>query len=520
MLKIYDIEPEVGHTEIKIRTYSEFERWMFKYDSPKFKGHLCTCSGFDIKKGHMDATGYLTSDKYETWKQQIVNWINENNQRIYDGDLSGHEIEYKMLDVDEDSAYTYEKYVDGHLAKTGKGWLKDLEYKFEKEAWRKAVKEYKKANGIETESDKMKKKQDKTNQKIKDLDSSLPEKAEEIPPTILNAIAKAQSDPCEFISEIISKGVMGVTGVSPKELFNYYTKVIKNNISVETYKIANSQTAIVEQFYKPVEEQIADTTEYFAQLDTDREEYLKTHSDDICLFKVVEMEYPKFPDPEPIPSSEHKQSSTQTSSSTEKTSNDYGTTPTNGTLEWNKKGANEEVITQKGKLWKIISADLGKTPTSSQANASMITIEVKTRNEDGVMTMRKIRVHKAAVGTVKKIFEEIYNTTNFKVISKQNFQLGGFNHRFVRGSTTTLSQHSFGSAIDLNPIVNPMKGSKSKDVEKQTDENNTDKEMRTVNHKVVKIMAKYGYGWGGCYSDYMHFSCKTYTKKNGWFSGC
>ena len=65
-----------------------------------------------------------------------------------------------------------------------------------------------------------------------------------------------------------------------------------------------------------------------------------------------------------------------------------------------------------------------------------------------------------------------------------------------------------------------MKGSKSKDVEKQTDENNTDKEMRTVNHKVVKIMAKYGYGWGGCYSDYMHFSCKTYTKKNGWFSGC
>jgi hypothetical protein len=513
MLKIYDIMPLDNPNEIKIREYSDFLRWSFKCDTSDFKGWMCTYSGYDIKRGTLEGSP-VSSEHYDTWKQQIVNWINENNQRIYDGDLNGHEIEYKMLDVDEDSAYTYEKYVDGHLAKTGKGWLKDLEYKFEKEAWRKAVKEYKKANGIETESDKMKRKQDKTNQKIKDLDSSLPEKTEEIPPTILNAIAKAQSDPCEFISEIISKGVMGVTGVSPKELFNYYTKVIKNNISVETYKIANSQTAIVEQFYKPVEEQIVDTTEYFAQLDTDREEYLKTHSDDICLFKVVEMEYPKFPNPEPI------SSSTQTSSSTGKTSKDYGTTPTNGSLEWNKKGANEEVITQKGKLWKIISADLGATPTSSQANASMITIEVKTRNEDGVMTMRKIRVHKAAVGTVKKIFEEIYNTTNFKVISKQSFQLGGFNHRFVRGSTTALSQHSFGSAIDLNPIVNPMKGSKSKDVEKQTDANNNDTEMRTVNHKVVKIMAKYGYGWGGCYSDYMHFSCKTYTKQpHGWFSG-
>ena len=53
-----------------------------------------------------------------------------------------------MLDVDEDSAYTYEKYVDGHLAKTGKGWLKNLEHDFEKEAWRKAVKEYKKTHGI------------------------------------------------------------------------------------------------------------------------------------------------------------------------------------------------------------------------------------------------------------------------------------------------------------------------------------------------------------------------------------
>lgn len=511
MLKIYNITPLDNPHEIKIREYSDLERWDFKYDTSDFKGWTCTCSGYDIKKGHMDMTP-LTSDKYDTWKKYIVDWINENNQKVYDGDLSGREIVYKMLDVDEDSAYTYEKYVDGHLTKTGKGWLKDLEYKFEKEAWREGVREYKKAHGIETESEKMEKKRKKTKQKINDLDSSLPEKEEMIPPTILNAIAKAQSEPCEFVSEIISKGVMGVTGVSPKELFNYYTKVIKNNISVETYNIANSQTALVDQMFRPVDEKIADTREYFAQLDTDREEWLKTHSDDVCLYKVVETEYPKIPDPTPTP--------VPTTSTSSYNTRDYSSSPTTGTLEWNKKGPNEEVITERGKLWKIISNDLGKTPTSSQANASMTTIEVKTRDEDGVMQMRKIRVHKAAVGTVKRIFEEIYNTTDFKIIRKTNFQLGGFNHRFVRGSTAALSQHSFGSAIDLNPMVNPMKGSKSKDVDKQTDSNNNDKEMRTVNHKVVKIMAKYGYGWGGCYSDYMHFSCKTVMKPNGWLSGC
>ena len=88
----------------------------------------------------------------------------------------------------------------------------------------------------------MKKKQDKTNQKIKDLDSSLPEKTEEIPPTILNAIAKAQSDPCEFISEIISKGVMGVTGVSPKELLAVTDpNTVQQYILKEVQKVYRSQ---------------------------------------------------------------------------------------------------------------------------------------------------------------------------------------------------------------------------------------------------------------------------------------
>ena len=527
MLKIYDIKPLDDPNEIKIREYSDFLRWSFKCDTSDFNGWLCTYSGYDIKKGTLEGAP-VTSEHYEIWKQQIVNWINENNQRIYDGDLSGHEIEYKMLDVDEDSAYTYEKYVDGHLTKTGKGWLKDLEYKFEKEAWRKAVKEYKKANGIETESDKMKKKQDKTNQKIKDLDSSLPEKTEEIPPTLLNAISKAQSDPCEFISEIISKGVMGVTGVSTKELFNYYTKVIKNNISVETYKIANSQSAMVDMFFKPVDEKISDMTEYFAQLDTDREEYLKTHSDDVCLFKLVEEDY----------AINTSQQSTDSANLTGSTYTPIQATPLpsnyevvkgsphlakglteedyagrkKGTLEWNKKQPNENVITNPLELWKIVSKDLGNKPYGEEADASMCRFKVNIKNKDGVIVQQKVTVHKAAAGTIKKIFADLLNTPGFKNLQTY---IDSYFYRKI-ATKKSLSKHSFGVAIDLNPHGkgNPnYVGSKPRDIEDQTESDNTDIKMRTFNHPIVKLFKKYAFGWGGAYSDYMHFSCHTYNKK-------
>ena len=529
MIKLYDIRP-FDNNDFKIRTYSDFERWDFKYDTPTFKGWFGTHCGNDIKRGVMESSP-LSKLSYESWKQQIVDWINENNQKIYNGDLSGRSIEYKMLDVDEDSAYTYEKYVDGHLAKTGKGWLKDLEHKFEKEAWREAVKEYKKAHGIESESDKMKKKSKKTKQKIDDLDSSLPEKEEPIPPTVLNAISKLQTDPCEFITEIISKGVMGVTGVSPKELFNYYTKVIKNNITVETYNISNSQSAMVDMFFKPVDEKIPDMTEYFSQLDTDREEYLKTHSDDVCLFKLVEEDYA-------INAPQQSTDSTDSIDSTESTYTPVQATPLpssyevvkgsphlakglteedyagrkKGTLEWNKKQPNENVITNPSELWNIISKDLGNKPYGDEADASMCRFKVNIKNKDGVIVQQKVTVHKAAAGTIKKLFADLLNVPGFKNLQTY---IDSYFYRTI-GTGKSLSKHSFGGAIDLNPHGkgNPnYVGSKPRDIESQTESDNTDIKMRTFNHPIVKVFKKYAFGWGGAYSDYMHFSCHTYNKK-------
>lgn len=70
----------------------------------------------------------------------------------------------------------------------------------------------------------------------------------------------------------------------------------------------------------------------------------------------------------------------------------------------------------------------------------------------------------------------------------------GYANRYVRGSTTVKSNHSWGLAIDLNAATNPM----TNDGLCHTD----------MPPGISKLAAKYGLRWGGDYSrrkDPMHF---------------
>lgn len=71
----------------------------------------------------------------------------------------------------------------------------------------------------------------------------------------------------------------------------------------------------------------------------------------------------------------------------------------------------------------------------------------------------------------------------------------GYAHRLIRGSTTTLSNHSWGLAADLNATKNPMTAD---------GKNHTD-----MPAWVVAVFTKHGFSWGGNYSgkrkDPMHF---------------
>lgn len=86
----------------------------------------------------------------------------------------------------------------------------------------------------------------------------------------------------------------------------------------------------------------------------------------------------------------------------------------------------------------------------------------------------------------------------------------GFNCRYVSG-TTKLSQHAFGRAVDVNPLVNPyVKGSIVDPPEgaPYADRSRSDKGMIHAGDAVVDAFATQGWSWGGYWSspDYQHFS--------------
>ncbi len=134
-------------------------------------------------------------------------------------------------------------------------------------------------------------------------------------------------------------------------------------------------------------------------------------------------------------------------------------------------------------------------PTKEECGSKMVTVKVKYGNG----SKQDLTVHKDLANDVVKIFDEIY-AAGFNV--KYSCAYG---YRPIRNprvkNPTTLSMHSFGCAIDINPSDNPFIGGAH---EEPTGDTNV--RIRTLNSVVVRIFKKYGWGWGGTYGDYMHFS--------------
>ena len=453
----------------------------YKYET-KHDGvpYFCSSYGYNIKSGY---DFVIPAEEYDFWKKQIVNFINEHNNNLLYSNEDKEELKYVMIDVDDDNAYTFEKYVHNNLCATGKGWYKNLKFGFEKKAWRKAVKEYKKAKGKKLTTDIIDDKENEVREYIKKLDAYLEEPGDMLPPIIPSAIAKLTDDPCEFISDIIQKGCQGVTGLSLKELINYYVKIMKHNIKVAVTNFVKAQSTIVLAVVEPVFTKIDETKEYFEELDTRKEEFLKEHSDTLELYKDLNYEKNN--------GEESNENSSFTYTPGEKSP--------------------DTIITGANELWNIIKNDLGMTPTKKECLSSMKSFKVKTRDANGVMKMKLVNMHKSSEATVKAIFDEIYETTDFKIL-----QLGSYDYKNFNGK---LGNHSWGSAIDLNCSWNPCVGkTNAKLTCKNTD---NDIEIRSDNHPVVKIFKKYGWGWGGLNGntpDYMHFSCKS-IERNGKYIG-
>lgn len=139
-------------------------------------------------------------------------------------------------------------------------------------------------------------------------------------------------------------------------------------------------------------------------------------------------------------------------------------------------------------------------------------------------------VSKDIAQDVIAIFKELYNIKypiecmelidNFQADdekSMSNNNTSGFCFRVVKGSKT-LSAHSRGRAIDINPLYNPClkvaqnaKGYKEGTLQPQNAQPYVDRSKQfpyKITQQVINIFKKYGFRWGGNWrtvKDYQHF---------------
>ncbi len=157
-------------------------------------------------------------------------------------------------------------------------------------------------------------------------------------------------------------------------------------------------------------------------------------------------------------------------------------------------------------------------------------LRVKYFDFEGQTREGEMIVHKTVASEVVNIFNELYTISypihKMKLVSAykandwQSIEAdntSAFNCRNATGSKKW-SKHSYGKAIDINPIENPyisrsgrISHKASLQYKKRVHKNNTsaDKAVLLKHDKATQIFKKYGWKWGGDWSgvkDYQHFS--------------
>jgi hypothetical protein len=163
-------------------------------------------------------------------------------------------------------------------------------------------------------------------------------------------------------------------------------------------------------------------------------------------------------------------------------------------------------------------------PEGCPAVDTLRALDVSHWGYDGAVRTGRIIVHRDHADRIVAVFRDLY-AARFPIermvpidayggddqASMRANNTSGFNCRTVAGSTT-LSQHAYGLAIDVNPLVNPyVKGSTVDPPEgaPYADRSRNDQGMIHANDAVVQAFARQGWAWGGYWTggkDYQHFS--------------
>lgn len=156
-------------------------------------------------------------------------------------------------------------------------------------------------------------------------------------------------------------------------------------------------------------------------------------------------------------------------------------------------------------------------------------LRIKHKNFRGQEQWGELIVHREVADEVVKIFEELYEADypvyQMRLVSDYQGRdwhsieadnTSAFNCRRATGSKNW-SKHSYGKAIDINPIENPyvsrsghISHKASLVYRKRVHQNETaaDRAVLLPDDIAVRIFKKYGWQWGGDWSgvkDYQHF---------------
>ena len=137
------------------------------------------------------------------------------------------------------------------------------------------------------------------------------------------------------------------------------------------------------------------------------------------------------------------------------------------------------------------------TPSSQfEMKQYLTTVSVEILDINGNPKSAFITCHRKLAPSIQAAYKEM------KEKGFRAYDNGCYNWRGLTGSSKSLSNHSFGTAVDINPAYNPYVKATSSSVWK-----NAPKQYK-IDGEIVAIWKKYGFYWGGDYKnikDYMHF---------------
>ena len=159
-------------------------------------------------------------------------------------------------------------------------------------------------------------------------------------------------------------------------------------------------------------------------------------------------------------------------------------------------------ISRVPKIDKSLIIPEGAFDTKESADQHVADVEVKVWDigYDNQKYTKNITItcNAALADTVRQIFNEIYaNEIRFPI----NY-VGCYSYRNVAGMTR-LSEHAYGTAIDINPKQNYQLYDDGTSVGECYEPY---KNPYSLTPDIINIFRKYNFEWGASFKDYMHFS--------------